>query len=117
MGVESHDHLFFECPIATQIRGILSSKCPQLVGLSSWQQWISNLSNLKGKSMAATATKLVFTVYVHQLWLERNVRKFQNLYCPPGVIANKISNEVRNRLLSLEFKGPPNLLAIWNIQH
>ncbi|KAF7138321.1 hypothetical protein RHSIM_Rhsim07G0147700 [Rhododendron simsii] len=56
MGIGTHDDVFFECPMATQIK-----------------------------------------VYVHQLWLERNYRKFQNLSCSPGVVANKISDEVRSR--------------------
>lgn len=116
LGVESRDHLFFDCPMATQIRGILSPKTPHMAGLTSWQQWVSRLSTLQGKSLAITITKLVFTVYVHQLWIERNYRKFQNISCPPGVVANKISNIVRCRLLSLsKFKGPSLLLSLWNI--
>lgn len=115
MGVETHNHLFFECPMATQVRGILIPNTPHMVGLTSWQQWISKLSTLQGKTLAITIAKLVFTVYVHHMWIERNYRKFQNLSCPPEVVANKISNEVRCRLLSLEVKGPSQLLSMWNI--
>ncbi|XP_058216778.1 uncharacterized protein LOC131327650 [Rhododendron vialii] len=64
LGVESHEHLFFDCPVATQ-----------------------------GKSLATTITKLVFTVFVHHIWIERNYRKFQNVSCTPNVIANKIISE------------------------
>ncbi|XP_058202908.1 uncharacterized protein LOC131317369 [Rhododendron vialii] len=61
-GEESHEHLFFECPMATLIRGILSIKTPHMVGLATWQQWVNRLSNFKGKSLAITIVKLVFIV-------------------------------------------------------
>ncbi|XP_058202912.1 uncharacterized protein LOC131317373 [Rhododendron vialii] len=62
LGEESHEHLFFECHMATLIRGILSIKTPYMVGLATWQQWVNRLSNFKGKSLAITIVKLVFTV-------------------------------------------------------
>lgn len=97
LGVESHEHLFFDCPVATQVRCILSPKLPIGWVIQSWSHWIMLLSSLKGKSLATTITKLVFTVFVHHIWIERNYRKFQNVSCTPNVIANKIVSMVRCR--------------------
>ncbi|XP_058216813.1 uncharacterized protein LOC131327685 [Rhododendron vialii] len=99
--IENHAHLFFDCSMATQTMTLLSPQTPHMNGHQAWQPWVDCLSNLRGKSLANIIAKLVFTVYVHHIRLERNHRKFQNSCCPPTVVAHKISNDVRARLLSI----------------
>ncbi|KAI8543185.1 hypothetical protein RHMOL_Rhmol08G0198300 [Rhododendron molle] len=55
---ENHAHLFFDCPMATHIRTILSPKAPHMIGHQAWQPWVDCLSNLRGKSLANTIAKL-----------------------------------------------------------
>lgn len=77
--LESHDHLFFNCPYSMQIWEYISLKiCVSWTPLSR-SGWISTLSGLLGKSLCTTIIKLTFPTTVYHVRLERNCRKFQNV--------------------------------------
>lgn len=100
-GSESHDHLFFNCPFSQQVWDTILSKLHVSWPSRDWAAWVSFLSNIKGKSIKAVITKLVFTVAVYHVWIERNMRKFQGQSCSSEVVVHKIYSMVRARLLSL----------------
>lgn len=110
-GSESHDHLFFNCPFSQQVWNTILSKIHVSWHSRTWAEWISFFSNIKGKSFQTIITKLIFTVTVYQVWIERNMRKFQGKSCTLEVVAHKIYSMVRSRLLS--FNTLPPSRADW----
>jgi hypothetical protein len=118
-GVESHDHLFFNCPFTSQVWLEVLTHINLNWPSRSWADWIIQISNIRGKTLTTLITKLVFTTTVYQIWLERNTRKFQNTSCTLPSVVSKIHSVVRYRLLSLD-KLPQGhnsqmLLAKWGI--
>lgn len=100
-GSESHDHLFFNCPYSGSVWQSLCTKMNVDRSPKSWRDWITFLSSFKGKSLRSIVIRLVLTVSVYHIWIERNVRKFQNKLCSVEVVVHKICSIVRSRLLSL----------------
>lgn len=101
-GVESHDHLFFNCPFTSQIWSEMLAHINVSWPSRPWVDWITHISNIKGKSLNSLITKLIFATTVYQIWIERNIRKFQNASCTVSVVVAKTHTMVRYRLLSLE---------------
>lgn len=100
-GSESHDHLFFNCPFTSQVWAQILSLINVSWPTRSWMSWIDHMSTIKGKSIKTLITKLVFITSVYHIWIERNLRKFQNVACPVPVVVSKIYSMVRLKLLSL----------------
>ncbi|XP_058192101.1 uncharacterized protein LOC131309492 [Rhododendron vialii] len=90
-GGESHDHLLFNCPFSQQVWGAIQTKLHVSWPPRSWDDWVTLLSDVKGKSRRTLITKLVFTIVVYYIWIERNVRKFQNLSCTWEVVFRKFA--------------------------
>jgi hypothetical protein len=114
---ETHDHLFFNCPFTKQVWDTVSLKS-QL----SWQpqplaSLVSLISIYKGKGLNSTLVKLSFTVTLYHIWIERNLRKFQNLQHPIPTVVEKICRDVRYKLMSLSTlpSGPQTLRDSWNL--
>jgi hypothetical protein len=59
------------------------------------------LSSVKGKSLKGVVIRLGFTITIYNIWIERNLRKFQHQSCTWEIVVQKICNMVRGRLLSL----------------
>lgn len=100
--VETRDHIFFNCAFTSQIWSQILTHIYITWTSRSWANWIKHISDVKGKTFKSLIIKLVFTAKVYQIWLERNVRKFQNATCTIPTIVNKIRSLVTYRLLSLE---------------
>ncbi|XP_039007103.1 uncharacterized protein LOC120134737 [Hibiscus syriacus] len=76
--LENRNHLFFECPIATQLRvqTLLLNGINKTI--SSWEDMISWAScTWKGKSLLITILKLAWSATIYVLWEERNRRIFK----------------------------------------
>ncbi|XP_058198423.1 uncharacterized protein LOC131313945 [Rhododendron vialii] len=73
----------------------------------TWNDWVSLLTNSKGKSLQTVITKLGFTITVYHVRIERNVRKFKGNPSTCEVVVHKICSMVRAGILSL-----PNLHQI-----
>lgn len=100
-GSESDDHLFFNCPFSTLVWNSILSKLNVDWPAKTWASWVIFLSSLVGKSLRSTVIKLAFAVYIYHIWIERNVRKSQNVSCSAEVVVHKICFMVRLWFLSL----------------
>ncbi|CAL9222992.1 unnamed protein product [Arabidopsis halleri] len=72
-GVETHEHLFFECSYSTGLWGLLAAKFfnnPPF-NLPAAASWIL-LFNLPHQSKASTVLKLLFQSVIYHIWRERN---------------------------------------------
>lgn len=109
---ESHDHLFFNCSYSTRVWNAIINKLNETWSPRTWANWIDLLSAVKGKSLRSTTIKLAFTVTVYYIWMERNLRKFQNITCSVAVTVHKICLVMKSRLLFLG-KLPQGSQAGW----
>ncbi|XP_022030545.1 uncharacterized protein LOC110931459 [Helianthus annuus] len=102
--VDSHDHLFFECKLSTQIWNMVRSK----VGMDNLEsKWSVILGWLGYRSRSKSAKNL-----------ERNNRLFRNQARPPDIICKAVLDNVRYKLMGLRFKNTARvreLLEKWDI--
>jgi hypothetical protein len=85
----------------------------------TWTNWVMLISSIKGKSLKSLLIKLAFISTVYHIWIERNIRKFQNVSCTVFVVIHKIHSIIKHRLLSLGTlpQGPQSqwLLTKWDL--
>jgi hypothetical protein len=109
--------LFFNCPFTKQVWDAVSHKSQLTWQSQSLANLVSLLSSIKRKDLKSTLIKLTFTVTLYHIWIERNIRKFQNTQLSVTTLVHKICTEIRCRLLSLH-KIPPGAVSLfeaWNI--
>lgn len=120
-GSENHDHLFFNCPFTAQVWDSISAKLNVQWQAHSLSDWVTLLSSFKGKTLRVTTIKLAFTLSVYNIWIERNLRKFQHIQSPIATVVGKICADVRCKLLSLAKlpKGDQStwFIAEWNLSN
>ena len=76
---ESHDHLFFQCPLSMQIWSSVSYKGAFHVPTLAWTNFLSWLSvSWKGNSFGMQTRKLCLSVTIYHIWKERNSRLHEN---------------------------------------
>ena len=76
---ESHNHLFFECPMSARIWNNILRKGNMIVPHISWDNLIEWLStNWIGTSLSCSILKLCLATTVYYIWQERNRRVHEN---------------------------------------
>ncbi|XP_019092327.1 PREDICTED: uncharacterized protein LOC109129138 [Camelina sativa] len=104
-GVESHAHLFFECPFSTDLWGFLAAKfIPNPpCNLSAVVSWIASC-NSPPQANTAAILKLLLTSILYHVWKERNSRIFTNAASTIHQLWTAVDRAMRDRLMS--FTGP-----------
>ncbi|GKB08349.1 hypothetical protein Tco_0836633 [Tanacetum coccineum] len=102
---DSHDHLFFNCPYASNIWHMISSKGNMLSGMQS----LSNVVRLmetrpKRSNIWQVVDKLIISSTVYHIWNERNKRIFQNCKRTVEEIVMIITRNIEEMLMSLRVK-------------
>ncbi|KAJ0833348.1 putative RNA-directed DNA polymerase [Helianthus annuus] len=117
--VDSHDHLFFECKLSSEIWCTVRSK----VGMDTVEpRWTEIVDWLKHRSRSKSARnllcKLIVAASMYVIWQERNNRLFKNHARPPDIISKAVIERVRYKLMGLRFKNTirvRELLEKWEI--
>lgn len=114
---EDHNHLFFNCPFTQKVWDEVSRKSHLTLQPQSLQDLVSILSGYRGKGLRSTIIKLSFTVTLYHIWIERNLRKFQNKQHTISLVVNKVCTDIRCKLLSLNNipEGPLYLCEAWHL--
>ena len=97
--LESHHHLFFECPMSLQIGHGILQKANMNVPQLPWEdliEWLS--SNWKGTTLFVRILKLSLYSTVYSIWQERNTRLHENRSRNAETITQMILGTVRMRL-------------------
>ena len=98
---ESHHHLFFECPLSTQIWHNILRKGKVIVPHLSWDNLIGWLSsNWIGTSLSVSISKLFLATTMYYIWQERNLRLHENWRQNVENITSTISETIRMWLSS-----------------
>lgn len=80
----------------------MQGMCNLTVPYLDWIDLVDWLTrNIKGKSLATTISKLVFTCSVYCICTERNCRIFKGSKSTEVAVQAKIRSLVRNRILSI----------------
>ncbi|XP_022032620.1 uncharacterized protein LOC110933722 [Helianthus annuus] len=118
-GLESHEHLFFECPYSSKIWCSLRAKVDMSQTDGKWDDVLAWLIlNANSKLAIWVIRKLVVAAIAYYVWQERNARFFNNQLRPPEKLEEQITETVRLKLHSFKFKSNEwvtRLLKIWKI--
>ncbi|XP_039030066.1 uncharacterized protein LOC120164396 [Hibiscus syriacus] len=117
--LENRNHLFFDCPIASCLRG----KIMLLIGLNkniSWEDMVNWACNSwKGKSLISTILKLAWCANIYVLWEERNRRIFKGCSKTVDDLLNSIKDYVgiklRGKTINRIDYVNSNLCTSWGI--
>lgn len=115
-GLETHDHLFFNCAFSATLWGAFASRIwpSPPMGLHSISSWI-----LQGRSQphsqASVIIKLIMQVTCYLIWRERNARIFTNTSTTASALQAAVDRSLRDRLLSFPGSSShsPSLLAFY----
>ncbi|XP_022033486.1 uncharacterized protein LOC110935408 [Helianthus annuus] len=110
-GLETHEHLFFECPYSKSVWHKVRQKVDMHSVIESWgdiSAWL--ISRAKSKSVFSVASRLVVAAAAYAIWSERNSRFFSNRLRPPEQMAAElIINTVRTKLIFFRYKQTSNV--------
>ena len=110
-GLESHDHLFFQCTYASSV---WSRFC---VGRYLSAPPVSTLAcanamrchQFTSTPRTIPVLKLILQVVIYCLWRERNARIFTTTSIPATVLASRVDRMIRDRLLSIPTRSPSHV--------
>jgi hypothetical protein len=119
-GMESCEHLFFECSFSARLWKTGIARCNVLNPSTSLQDVIRlGCSKWNKKTMSATLCRLVLCSTVYHLWRNRNDIKHNGISKTEDQLMKLIIWEVRSRILGRgRFKGSHEnamLCQNWNI--
>ncbi|CAA7054706.1 unnamed protein product [Microthlaspi erraticum] len=110
---ESHDHLFFECPLSQELWLFFASR----ISGQSQQPLLPSILDtillppISTSAHTTTLMRLLLQVTVYALWRERNARIFTTTNTPIHALKGVVDRTVRDRLLSFpSLDGTPSLL-------
>ena len=125
--LESHGHLFFECPYSRQVWYHISLKGRFSTPRIPWEQLISWLSiHWRGNSLHLKINLLCFSITIYMLWRERNSRFHSHSFIPTQDLISSIVENVRlklstfrgiqdtsqNRILQLGWNLPDSIFSL-----
>ncbi|KAH0756925.1 hypothetical protein KY290_020418 [Solanum tuberosum] len=91
--MHGREHLYVTCPFARDVVDRLPNWIHQqsLTG-NTWEQFMTGvIQRAKGKSQQAQIFKMIYTEFVHGIWIERNMRIFEKQHRHWEAIARDIA--------------------------
>ena len=120
-GPETHDHLFFECPVTRRIWATILARSglnPHQMAWGDQIVWMAN--HWKGNSFRITIYKLSLAASVYLIWAERNYRFHSNGCRDLGTITRSMLDLIRCKLSTFcKVKGTctnRRLQQMWGLQ-
>nr|GEZ63726.1 hypothetical protein [Tanacetum cinerariifolium] len=116
---DSHDHLFFECPLAKWIW----DRVKVCAGLAHYTPNVYDIIQslmpiMKRRTTNSVVAKLVVAAATYYVWQERNWRLFKKGKRSPDQIVECIKSFVRLKILSCKLKKSKNgerLARLWDL--
>ncbi|XP_022042094.1 uncharacterized protein LOC110944753 [Helianthus annuus] len=119
-GLETHEHLFFECPYSSSVWHKVRQKIDMDMASDSWEdisEWL--ISRANSKTVVSVAGRLIVAAAAYVIWSERNARFFSNRLRPPEKTADIVISTVRTKLISFKYKQSLNVqrfLEEWKME-
>ncbi|XP_070014897.1 uncharacterized protein [Nicotiana sylvestris] len=78
---ETHEHLFWECILAKEVWHIVNQWAQgKPMSAIDWQHHQQEIiKRAKRKNQTAQIFKMIYTEFVHSIWIERNMRIFEKI--------------------------------------
>ncbi|CAA7053093.1 unnamed protein product [Microthlaspi erraticum] len=115
-GIESHDHLFFECDFSLTLWNSFTGQFQfsQPLTSDSVAMCIGNDPDLS-RSSKGVVIRLLFQVVMYLVWKERNQRIFTPTSSSPTAVCAQVDRLIRDRLLSFPATATssPSLLEVY----
>ena len=118
--LETHNHIFFQCPFSKQVWRCVLQKANITAPSLPWDdliKWMS--SNWQGHSLTTKVKKLYLATTVYTLWRDRNERFHTNSVCRAEHIASNIIGQVRMKIstYTMLVDNPSNRLCqvVWSL--
>ncbi|GJR98385.1 RNA-directed DNA polymerase, eukaryota, reverse transcriptase zinc-binding domain protein [Tanacetum coccineum] len=115
----SHDHLFFKYEFTIKVWKEMMNKSHNLGGKVILKDIVEVISNERGKnSIGMVVNKLMLATIVYTVWQLRNQRLFRDECRTEEVICKIISEQVKNKLMTLKVKNSVNVIKEarkWNL--
>ncbi|KAJ6983819.1 hypothetical protein NC653_026591 [Populus alba x Populus x berolinensis] len=117
--IETHDHLFFACPITKTVWETVNERANIYWPCTSWQnllQWAS-ATYTKKNDIQHTIARLMLSATVYLLWQKRNKRVFNNHFQSTTTMVEEVFQLVRTTISTMKFKDiiPITICHIWGI--
>lgn len=112
-GIETHHHLFFECPYSSSIWKHFAQAILPATPLDIHSA-AAMISRLHHPSHAPPVIKLIFQSAIYLIWRERNARVFTSVSTSADGLRRALDRLIRDRLLS--YPSPdssPSLLQFY----
>ena len=118
--LETHNHLFFECPATKQIWARVLHKGNISAPDTSWKERVRWMTlKWKGNMLSDNTNKLCLSISVYQIWKERNLRFHTNSMRTTEEIYCSILEQVRLKLSTFrcleENQINRAIQTIWNL--
>ena len=118
--MESHEHLFFQCPFSANIWNAINAKAHISWPVLHWKellQWATS-NYQKAHDITHVIPKLILSTTVYHLWYERNNRCFNNHPSSKQSITESIFQLIRSHLNNMKNKDgfPPGVRTAWAIE-
>ncbi|XP_020880631.1 uncharacterized protein LOC110228240 [Arabidopsis lyrata subsp. lyrata] len=112
-GLETHNHLFFECPYLATVWHAFASRIlinpPSTI--ASISSWILQ-AQAPAQSHAIITIKLLLQSACYFIWRERNARIFTSIISPSSTVQASLDRSIRDRFLSFPGVLPPRFLYL-----
>ncbi|XP_074283576.1 uncharacterized protein LOC141608122 [Silene latifolia] len=95
-GVETHDHLFHQCPYSKRILSVLATYYDQVVLPS--MNLLAGIWNQKRSVVQQKVVKCAFMAEFYYIWMQRNQIRVEGCLLRPDVVVQQIRQTVRNRI-------------------
>ena len=119
MQMDSHNHLFFECPFSTKVWNSTKVKAELHNIPSDWDSIIAAFAHLaQVNSVKSVVAKLVLAATVYFIWQERNSRLFRKQKRNSDQLVGVIIQTIRLKLLTCRFKKTRRVerfLTAWDL--
>ncbi|KAL0287559.1 UNVERIFIED_CONTAM: hypothetical protein Sradi_7122000 [Sesamum radiatum] len=117
-GMETHNHLFFNCPFSKRCLAILHSKIRFQWPHSNWQQGITWATRRwRGKHLHNASSRAVLAAAIYHIWRERNNRMFNAISSSTEAVTRLVIDDVRFKILSVDFTANVQTRALYRIWH
>ncbi|CAA7058257.1 unnamed protein product [Microthlaspi erraticum] len=99
--IETHEHLFFECPYASEVWSTVFDHSPlqQSFSFADIQAWILTAAPI---DRVKVICKLLFQSSIYEIWKERNSRLHRAVSKPPALVIREIQSTIRRKLYVLD---------------
>nr|XP_043614690.1 uncharacterized protein LOC122586767 [Erigeron canadensis] len=119
-GVDSHEHLFFQCEYAMKVWKNITDNSPILSGNIGMFDVIEKIAAMKTQNnLAVVVSKLVLAASVYFVWQERNLRNFKKEERSVETLCRIIKDNVRHKMMSISVKNTMKVSSIaerWNLR-